>query len=269
MYKLYTEFEGEIDKMWSEVISEKPHWYSWDLKLAENKEFELKDGWAIYCNTRGSSLSELLLGDVKMRGDIGLLRNFGATSGSRSTIEHGSAWTGKPRKSHRILVDEVLESVATLPAKMRDYEGHLRRGSVLNDAYWWPFKNDAWVVGGVHGLKLFHLALGSVEDDLLWDDAAGRPRVLGRELIGIYAFGYKRISHTRTVKGLDGKEKVEDTSELVGMAFAPQDKKQAQGATFIQYHAALKNFKDLKSIRDQILTPAVAYADYDYKKVTA
>jgi hypothetical protein len=40
------------------------------------------------------------------------------------------------------------------------------------------FKNDAWVVGGVPGLELFHRAMETVPDDLPRGGTAGWPRVL-------------------------------------------------------------------------------------------
>ncbi|WP_257455491.1 hypothetical protein [Archangium lipolyticum] len=56
-------------------------------------------------------------------------------------------------------------------------------GSVLNQKGWWPMQNDAWLLGGAHGGRQFHLAKNDLTDADLWDAKSNRPTVLGREIL--------------------------------------------------------------------------------------
>ncbi len=264
MYNHYNDFKGEVSKIWSVVLSFRPHWY----KLFNDFEsVETKDAWEMYCNTKTSTLSELLLGDLSLRSDRPVLANFGTTSGTQSTIEKGTNFDTKKKV---VKIGEVVKSVSQhLGSSYRKTHGieHMRKGSVLNDGFWWPFKNDAWVVGGVHGLKFFHLALESVPDDLLWDSSSKRPRVLGRELIGIHYGGYKRVAHMKA-KSKEDSTLIEDVSmRKLGMVFAPQKKSTAEGATFPGYYEELKKYKSLQSIKDLAFNDPVSYDDYDFASV--
>src|SRR5882724_11418708 len=147
----------------------------------------------MYQNARQSTLDELLLGDVKLRSEIEVLKNFGTTSGSESTMERETLFDSKNKKVTSDDVQATVKSARGSAYQLPEGVTHIRRGSVLDDGWWWPFKNDAWVIGGVHGLKRFHLAMAKASDDLLWDASSKRPRVLGRELLGLAAFGYSLI----------------------------------------------------------------------------
>lgn len=278
---MYTEktFKEELDRIWSTVTSFKPHWY----KIG-TQEIEIKDAWAMYQNARDSTLSELLLGDLKLRSQIEVLKNFGTTSGTESTMERKTLIDDKKKQ---IFPSQVNASVMTRVGKAyraADGIAHIRRGSVLNDGWWWPFKNDAWVIGGIHGLKRFHLAMASAPDDLIWDTADRRPRVLGRELLGLAAFGYSLIGVPSWAKkepaptgtplptGATPVVKTtpvaaNDIRATIGNVFAPQSRKDAQGATFTAYYAALAKVTAIGDIKNGILSKEVAFDAYDFSKL--
>lgn len=278
-----TTFKEELKRIWTTVTGFKPHWY----KLG-SQDIEINDAWAMYCNARDSTLSELLLGDVKLRSHLEVLRNFGTTSGTESTMERG---TLRDDKNKQVFPGQVTESVRTsLGSNYRKDQGivHIRRGSVLDDGWWWPFKNDAWVIGGIHGLKRFHLTMASAPDDLLWDTGDARPRVLGRELLGLGTFGYALIgvpttwstkaptlptttpsvgatpSTTPAPRIPVPTDKIRDS---IGNIFAPQKKDAAQAATFTAFYAALAKVTSIKDITDGILGSEVAFDKYDFSKI--
>jgi hypothetical protein len=140
-------------------------------------------------------------------------------------------------------------------------------------------------MGGIHGLKRFHLTLAEVPDDLIWDLRAGRPRVLGRELLGLGAFGYSLIgvpswavqAPTRTeikkspalAKGPLTQTPVSAKSarEFIGNVFAPTKKDKAQAATFTTYYDFLKTATNIDAIKNGILGTEVAYSAYDFATI--
>lgn len=278
---MYTEttFKAELELIWSTVTSFKPHWY----KMG-SKEVEINDAWAMYLNARNSNLSELLLGDLKLRSQIEVLKNFGTTSGTETTMERGTLFNGKKK----VNTGQVITSVKKRRGKgYRGSDGiaHIRCGSVLNDGWWWPFKNDAWVMGGIHGLKRFHLTMASAPDDLVWDQPNGRPRVLGRELLGLAAFGYSLIgvpswakkdpvAPVTTPPTVGPKPPVKTTPvpaqnirDMIGNVFAPQVKATAQAGTFTEYYAALARVTSINDIKNGILKNEVAFDSYDFSKI--
>ena len=280
---MYTEksFKDELGRIWSTVTSFKPHWY----KMG-SQEIEINDAWAMYQNARDSNLSELLLGDLKLRSQLEVLKNFGTTSGTESTMERGTLYDDKknvvrPAQVNKTVMDQLGKSY-----RRGDGIAHIRRGSVLNDGWWWPFKNDAWVIGGIHGLKRFHLSMASAPDDLIWDSSDRRPRVLGRELLGLAAFGYSLIGvpswakkdptpTTATAPTKGGPKPVVKTTPVpadtiratIGNVFAPQSKLTAQGATFTAYYEALAKVTSIDDIKNGILKNEVAFEAYDFAKI--
>jgi hypothetical protein len=276
-----TTFDAEIRKIWSTITAFRPNWYQ---KSGLDQDLEIRDAWSMYENAKGSNLSELLLGDLKLRTQLDVLQNFGTTSGTETTMERGTLLDGKIS----ITSGSVRQTVDTkLAPSHRPADGiaHIRRGSVLNDGWWWPFKNDAWVMGGIHGLKRFHLTLAEVPDDLIWDLRAGRPRVLGRELLGLGAFGYSLIgvpswavqAPTRTeIKKSPALEKgpvtqtpvsAKSAREFIGNVFAPTKKDKAQAATFTTYYDFLKTATNIDAIKNGILGTEVAYSAYDFATI--
>lgn len=295
---MYTEqtFKAELNQIWQTIVSFKPHWY----RLG-SKQIEIDDAWEMYRNARDANLSELLLGDVKLRSQLEVLKNFGTTSGTDSTMEKGALFTdvvardrlGKVRKDGRgkviyetIDTAQVQELVTGKAFNADAGIAHIRKGSVLNDGWWWPFKNDCWVLGGIHGLKRFHLTMPSAPDDLIWDAGAGRPRVLGRELLGLDAFGYALIGVPAWSKPVPAPKATGSSTSgakpavlaqtpvsganiraTIGNVFAPQTKTDAHGATFTAYYAHLAKATDMNFIKSGILNKEVSFDTYDFSKI--
>ena len=258
-------FTAELKLIWSTVTSFKPGWY----KMG-SQDVEIKDAWQMYKNARDCNLPELLLGDLKLRSQIEVLKNFGTTSGTESTMERKTLVDDKGATVYPSIVNADVMTRVGKAYKSGDGIAHIRRGSVLNDGWWWPFKNDAWVIGGIHGLKRFHLTMAKAPDDLLWDTKDKRPRVLGRELLGLGAFGYKLIgvpswakldpsTPRPTAEQLKNKTPTaalktipvapKDVREAIGNVFAPQLKVSATGATFTAYYAALSKITKIEDIK--------------------
>lgn len=128
---------------------------------------EFAYGFDLYQNARQGMLGMMVLGDRTIRTDRDLLANLGATSVTLANVAR-NAIRGQSR---------ALRST---------------RGAVLNESYWWPFFNDCWVLGGIHGGMEFHLGrAGWPNDDELWDEDEGRPTMLGRELHILSLAGYE------------------------------------------------------------------------------
>ena len=281
---MYTEttFRDEIQKIWTDIQAFKPAWY----KMG-SRDIEINDAWEMYEHARTSNLSELLLGDVKLRSQLEVLNNFGTTSGTETTMERNTLVGEKKQKISPANVQATLKEQLGKAYRAQDGIALIRRGSVLNDGWWWPFKNDAWVIGGIHGLKRFHMTMAAVPDDLLWDTGDKRPRVLGRELTGLATFGYKLIGVPAWAKR-DPNDPVpipksgenapkapiktipvpaKDVREAIGNVFAPQVKTTATGATFTLYYEALKKIKGIDEIKNGILKDEVDFEKYDFSKI--
>jgi hypothetical protein len=275
MYNSYDEFKAGAEGQWDRYRAQKPSFYNYDLTLTANKNFEWEDGFKLYKNTKASTLAEQLLGETAMRSNIALLNNFGAVSGSSSAIERGTVRGPVGGRNVTLRTGHVTESARrsrgtwtghgrsrTRQLTSTQVTTHLRQGSVLNDAYWWPFKNDCWIVGGVHGLKRFHLAhRWPVPDSLLWSDDESRARVLGRELIGLMTFGYTWVAKFNS--GVFDESFI----NLFGFIFAPTDKARAQTATFKDYLDALEACNTKTKLKDLVFKTAKNYSDYDFAAV--
>jgi hypothetical protein len=288
VYNNFAEFEKDVIKNWDSIKQVKPKWYS---SNGLDQDFEIDDAYNLYANTKGSSLREMLLGDMQIRSELELLRNFGTTSGSETSMERGTLYGSK---NNKIKVDHVSETIRQrLTTKKKQDTGNstlsykelqeveqdlklvqielIRKGSVLNDGYWWPFKNDTWIIGAVHGLKVFHLATtdGVIDDALIWDKKSNRARMLGRELIGLYTFGYRRVTAFFVDKITNEKKPDGDFRKSVGVILAPQDGKAAMGANYGDYFLAVSNFKSFDDIYDAILDAgtAVDMEKYDLSKI--
>jgi hypothetical protein len=206
-------FKTELDGLYSDYSKQMPRWYGnrW------GKTEEIDRAWKLYSNARNSQLSMLVLGDISIRQDNNMLKNMGTTAAYPMTNPGGTTTGRNPRTS-----------------------ASNKTGSVLNEQDWWPLPNDAWLLGGIHGLAQFHLASGTnPADDLLWDASASRPRVLGRELIGLFAFGYIRVRHDHEAK--------------LGVVFGPNNKKAATESTFTKYLFALKEYIGVAQIKAKLI----------------
>jgi hypothetical protein len=292
-------FDAELRKNWATAEATRPKWYTMG-----SQDSEIHGAWKLYGNALESTLPELLLGEMKLRSSLDVLNNFGTTSGVETTMERGTLKDGKNRN---VGVDATTETLTAQMGKAFNAAAgiaHIRRGSVLNDGWWWPLKNDAWMLGGIHGLKRFHLALEAVPDDLIWDAKAGRPRVLGRELIGLRAAGYSLIGLPSweipapkpasggttpptpspapskpswaslvagpTVKPAQtGPKKVApaDVRRAIGFVFAPKSADTARTLTFKAYWDELAKIKTINDIKNTILKDEVLFKDYDFGKV--
>jgi hypothetical protein len=279
MYTNLVEFDAAVKPLWDDIKAMKPTWYK--LKSYEK---EVEDAFALYQNTRQSLLKEQLLGETKMRTDVGLMQNFGTASGTRTTAESGAL---RNEKNAKIPASDITAKVGGLMAT-----DMLRKGSVLNDAGWWTFKNDAWLMGCAHGLKVMQLSSENLRqlsdlDLLMWDGSNNRPRVLGRELVGLNAAGYKRVVHfsykevevndpadTRTGKGVVLRKvkrafEKEGTIATLGLTFAPMDRTLAAELTFKAYYTTLKKFTKLADLQELVSSTSkygIAYDAYEFPK---
>jgi hypothetical protein len=198
-----------------------PRWYR-----LKSKETEIDKAWKLYTNARNNDLSMLILGGKDIRSDTDLLANLGTTANAPVTNPSGQFAVPPTRSGPR-------------GPWVQPPSASNRTGSVLNDKGWWPLQNDAWVLGGVHGLSQFHMASpGMPPDDELWDASKGYARVLGRELIGLFAFGYIRVQH--------------DHEDKLGLVLAPNNKQAATEATFAQYLDAVLPYINAAQITNKL-----------------
>lgn len=155
-------FISDANRSKQSILSIMPRWYR-AMTFSEEALY----GYRMYKNSYKTSLDLLILGDESIRGDRDLLSNLGTTAVTTSRV----ATRKMPRGSTTKL---------------------LQQGAVLNEQYWWPFFNDCWVMGGVHGKHDFHLGHTDWPDDSeLWDAKNSRPKMLGRELLILSISGYK------------------------------------------------------------------------------
>jgi hypothetical protein len=162
VYNQYEEFEAAVRPLWNGITATKPSGYT-----LRDYTVEVPDAWALYPNTRDSLLKKQLLGETKMRTDVGLMQNFGTASGTRTTAERGTLFDdSKTRIPTKSLTAKVGKGMT---------DDILRKRSVLNDGWWWTSKNDAWVMGCGHGLKVMQLSSEGLAQlsDLEGDGLAG------------------------------------------------------------------------------------------------
>ncbi|QRY79203.1 hypothetical protein JVX91_27155 [Pseudomonas sp. PDNC002] len=293
------DIKNELTPHWSVICSTmKPIWYKFRGKTQDEQiTNESAAAWRVYSNTKASTLDELLLGDLKLRSHVEIMNNFGTTSGSVTTLERGTLHgdgnqvIGPEQITATIRKNMIASGIITEtqtdkpPAYIANVTRHFRNGSVLNDGFWWPLINDAWLIGGVHSFKRFHLALASIDEGLLWDSSpkpkGPRLRMLGRELIGLHEAGYRLIGLPAwAIK----KEHVDEEGQktetrtpvasssvraTIGYVFAPTEKTKALALSFTSYRAAIDNFKSLDDIRSAILdeSKALAFDAYDFSKI--
>lgn len=204
-----------LDSLYGDYLRQKPRWYRIGTKTQE-----IDNAWAVYSNAGSTQTRMLILGDISIRSNEDMLQNFGTTA------------------------NYPMRNQNTLAASNQ-------KGSVLNEKYWWTMINDAWVLGGANSLTPFHMSYASTPPDGdLWDDSARppRPRVLGREIWGLYNFGYRRIRHSHEA--------------TLGIVFAPVDESKAKNARFVDYLDSLDN-ATLPKIKDIFkLTTCINWADY-------
>jgi hypothetical protein len=216
MYLTKDQFEEAVAGLYGTYWDKhRPGWYKDKWGKAE----EIDRAWKLYNSALNTQLSMLLLGDQTIRDPddnhgAGLLRNLGTTAAYPVRDFNGRAHPGKAASS--------------------------RKGSILNEDDWWTLPNDAWVLGGVHSLTPFYLASPTLPaDPLLWDSKKHRPRVLGRELIGLIHFGYARVI----------LQAAGDSGRPLQITFEPMNALKATGATFAEYLRAIDTFKGAGDIK--------------------
>ncbi|MBV8465068.1 MAG: hypothetical protein JO218_03890 [Burkholderiales bacterium] len=155
-------FLADAIRLRDKISAVMPRWY----RAMPSLEGEFEYGFTMYENARQSALGMLVLGSEALRTDNKLLVNLGVTAVTT--------------------VAPAASAIATAGSA-----ASTTQGAVLNEQYWWPFFNDCWVMGGVHGRQQFHLA--SVDwppNTDLWDRRNRRPTMLGRELLILSISGY-------------------------------------------------------------------------------
>lgn len=174
----FGEFDVDVRLVWTNLKRDHlPPWYELGIRDAE-----IRSAYTLYMNAASTQLNLLVLGPTKIRNDVPLLTNFGTTAVT-------STWPRNQQTGPR----------ASASA-----------GSVLAEKSWWPLKNFAWLLGGVHSRAIFHYGktppkkkLGKpritevpqrpTRDDL-WDPKGSRrPRVLGQELLSLKRSGYRLV----------------------------------------------------------------------------
>jgi hypothetical protein len=118
-----------------------------------NFDWQIEKSYEIYYSAYNTYLPILLLGDAKIRTDEQLLFNFGTTTGksSESYFSRRKPYSG---------VGKIRENFATqnTPKLIGD-------GSIFLTNYWDFMKNDAYILGGLHGQKEFSIALTPEQGD--------------------------------------------------------------------------------------------------------
>lgn len=223
----------------------KPKWYKTG---PEDKEIDR--AWNLYAMSARTDLPMLLLGEIQIRSDDDLLTNVGTTAAKPMLNPSGDM--ANPIK----VWDKILKTGdPEIGAHEITVGASNKTGSILNENRWWPLSNDAWMLGGVHSLTAFYLTMDAPpKDDVVWDGSERRPRVLGRELLGLKTFGYQRIKH--------------DREKSLGFIFSPTDRAKAVGASFDDYLKAGKSFNGAAAIKEIFAdNQAKAFNDYDKSKI--
>ncbi|HET9359533.1 MAG TPA: hypothetical protein VFO58_07280 [Vicinamibacterales bacterium] len=226
-------------------------WYT-KKQWGEQVKYML-NAWNLYRSASTNALGMLLLGDGKIRKDAALLGNFGITS-------VGGAWDPEEQKLVKEL-EAKRGQMRTAPG-LQDAPKVQGQGSVLSDIGWTPLMNDAYILGGTHGLHEFHLALEDAKDpnkpelktlahdfaltretdpvkrwqsffqsklDMFWDPRWNSPRVLSRELIGLDMCGYEPQFSLEQLsfasRGVDNATFSDYLDALISSGYRTKDKK--------------------------------------------
>ena len=102
-------------------------------------------------------------------------------------------------------------------------------GAILAAGGWNYAVNDAWVLGGVHGMLPVYCASALTKDNMI-SARRNALTITGREVLGLLTFGYKMVSHAK-----------------LGMAFQCEDWRAAKAASFEQYDAAGEKYNEGKA----------------------
>ena len=234
-------FKRELEQNFTEHKADN----AWFTSYPQNLDKYTTDScYSAYTKSYSVLTETLLLGDTKLRSDHELVQNFGLSSANgvqeesaRPVIDQAQAMRDRvamgvpappagasasapslPRAPSLPTMPMAGSSAAAGAGSAAPSSGAIPvvgAGSILSTTGWSPMLNDSFIMGGVHGLHSFKLAL--VGDDLAtfnsissaggpkerwrqyfelnkdsyWCTRHNVPRVFTREVIGLSAFGYK------------------------------------------------------------------------------
>lgn len=259
MYQSKNELKVDLKKAWPRLLTYKVVNKKYVLTnlsaMSGSSYFDELDtladyGWTLYQRTYQNQLDLLLLGSRDTRKDDDLLRNFGTTSVTAIDESRG-VFLGE---SIRYVKRRMEESGI---GDMQGYDGmSATHGSILGEKRWVPVLNDIWLVAGCHRLSSFYV--GALKDGTMWSKSQDRPRILGREILGLLACGYAMLDTPQ--------------SELTGTVFVPRDKDLAQGASLTRIGQAAASVTSLAALKMQIQAstiPRDSYLTWDVKPPSA
>lgn len=185
---------------WAAITKEVP---KENFKLQPPK-VEIQKGFEAYEAARSPSLNLIILGGPSIRTNQKLINNFG-TLATDPQVDQKKV--KKFMAKTLVQNDENAPNVKNTAAKAaktakQQLHDHLHQGAMINESNWWPYRNDLFILGAIHGERSFHIVGKKGQfpaDELLWDYAEKRPHVLGRELIMLKAAGYQWIDAPETL----------------------------------------------------------------------
>lgn len=198
--------EGMILTIWGEVSREHPG--NGKGKGVGTYKAEAKRCALLYGNAASKERSFVVLGESSIRGDSALMANLG-------TISTNPVLSKKHVKASFQKVYPYLGRKIDQAVQM-----HITQGAVLNEGNWFILPNDIFMLGVIHSGKECHIATenGEIpEKEILWDEDADRPRVLGRELLQLYEAGFRVVEESLNGHGIQLLLVDENKSQLKGL----------------------------------------------------
>lgn len=190
-----------------------------------------------------AKLEMLLLGPAKSRQMPEEVKNFGISS----NINFRSQTIGN----------------ADLSAEMKKY------GSIMSENNYCHLFNDLWILGGVHCCIQFQLISfpsypttynSTVNPNTLWRSKTKRLGMLGRELVILHHFGYRRVQTTT--------EQTPLTDPTLGLVFVPGERVKAEGATLTSFVQIVDQYEGADDVK-ALLQKYFSYEMYYYRDVKA
>jgi hypothetical protein len=175
---------------------------------AARAEFKNKC-WAIYNNAYDGELP-VLLGSNCMRFASELISNFGVIS----SVEHGcrdDVFRTCEKVWEKYGLGRVAQEDVARRGRAACKDDVVRKGSILCERYWSVLLNDVAILGFVHAHRDCHVWDGEPRRPLsapvggglsvseFWDNAAGRSRVLAREIRQLAMAGCFQAADSREV----------------------------------------------------------------------
>lgn len=177
------DFEGYLKSNWSQLKREDHRRGSTEVPKKEAARIT-----QLYQNVIQGQLPFCVLGLSNIREDESLLLNMGTISTD-------------PQMDQKVVKEFFRAMGEEVPKKRRSKDMSpvdllVKQGGILNESNWWILPNDAFMLGGIHAAKEFHLATekGRYPDaKYLWDSEQGRPTAFGRELLILAHCGYRQM----------------------------------------------------------------------------